>query len=178
MHFCLLQAHPESSLQGKYWAQPGWGKPRARVTSHRWEQRWKPQQLHWWLSPSVAQIPFPSARYNIPCSCTSQPSRAPEHPITQPVTGTKPQLWKESNKDLCDPQTITNSIAPREWKTGPKFISGLTAAKAVPFGSCYFCEMEDGKCKMETATISLMEITSEIRRKGVTDTHSCFRCNV
>lgn len=25
-------------------------------------------------------------------------------------------------------------------------------AKAAPFGSCYFCEMEDGKCKMETAT--------------------------
>lgn len=64
---------------------------------------------------------------------------------------------------------MINSIAPREWKTGPKFISGLTAAEAIIFGSWYFCEMNDGKCEMQTATISLMEITSEIMRKAVTN---------
>lgn len=115
--------------------------------------------------------------HRFPLPRTIFPAPVAEHPIT-PATGTKPQLWEESNNHLCDPRTITNSSAPREWKTGPKFISGLTAAKAVPFGSCYFCEMEDGKCEMETATISLMEITSETMRKGVTNTHSCFRRNV
>lgn len=63
---------------------------------------------------------------------------------------------------------ITNSIALREWRTGPKFTSRIRAAEATTFGSWYFCEMKDGKCEMQTATISLMEITSEIMRKVVT----------
>lgn len=63
-----------------------------------------------------------------------------------------------------------NSTALREWKTGAKFISGLTAAEAIPSGSWCFCEMKDGECIMQTATISWIEVTSEIMRKVVTVT--------
>lgn len=77
---------------------------------------------------------------------------------------------------------VANSIAPREWKTGPEFISGLTAAEVprllIHLAPGIFVKWMMGTAKMQTATDS-MEITSEIMSSShKLQSHSCFRCNV
>lgn len=60
---------------------------------------------------------------------TSEGSLASGHTASG-LTAKKLQLWKEIDNDVSNPKMVANSIAPREWKTGPEFISGLTAAEA------------------------------------------------